>query len=513
MNIIEMKGISKRFGNTVALDTIDFYLKEKEILSLMGENGAGKTTMMNILYGLYKADTGQIFYKGNPIKIHRPIDAIDIRICMVHQHFMLVPALTITENVIAGAEPRRGGMFIDYKSARRRVSDIIASLNSNLNPDAKVSSLSVAAQQQVEIIKALYRNVDVLILDEPTAVLTPTEVMGLFNVLRTLRDKGMSIVIITHKLKETLSIADRITVLRDGRIIDDSVDPKHTTIHNLSEMMVGRQIKIDERRPTNISGSKSFEVIDLHVSKQDITKVDHINFSLKDGEILGIAGIEGNGQSEILEAITGLNTSASLKLKLHDEELKCDTNTMLRKGIGHIPEDRLAMAMLLDQSVKNNLILGYHKESNICRNGIFRQKAMDSFAAKGIEKYGIKAAGIEQPIKYLSGGNQQKVVVARNFSQKLQVLIAAHPTRGVDVGAIEFIHKQILDFRDEGKSVLLVSADLDEVRTLSDRILILYEGSIVHECRTEEITAVQMGLMMTGMSPTDALSHRTGEKE
>jgi len=219
MNIIEMKGISKRFGNTVALDNVDFFLREKEILSLMGENGAGKTTMMNILYGLYKADTGNIYYKGKPIRIHRPIDAIDIRICMVHQHFMLVPALTITENVIAGAEPKRGRVFIDYKKARQRVSDIIASLDSNLNPDAKVSSLSVAAQQQVEIIKALYRQVDVLILDEPTAVLTPTEVMGLFKVLRALRDRGMSIVIITHKLKETLSIADRITVLRDGHII------------------------------------------------------------------------------------------------------------------------------------------------------------------------------------------------------------------------------------------------------------------------------------------------------
>jgi len=511
MNIIEMKGISKKFGNTVALDNVDFSLREKEILSLMGENGAGKTTMMNILYGLYKADTGDIYYKGKPTRIHRPIDAIDLRICMVHQHFMLVPALTITENVISGAEPKRGRVFIDYKSARQRVSEIIASLDSNLNPDAKVSTLSVAAQQQVEIIKALYRQVDVLILDEPTAVLTPTEVMGLFKVLRALRDKGMSIVIITHKLKETLSIADRITVLRDGHIIDDAVDPKGTTIHELSQMMVGRQIRIGERRPTGISGSKSFEVINLNVVEHGITKVDHVNFSIMNGEILGIAGIEGNGQTEILEAITGLNTSSSVKLKLNGEELDCETSTLLRAGIGHIPEDRLAMGVLLDQSVKNNLILGYHRESSICRNGFFRQKALEAFATRGVEKYGIKTAGIDQPIKHLSGGNQQKVVVARNFSQNLEVLIAAHPTRGVDVGAIEFIHKQILDFRDQGKAVLLVSADLDEVRALSDRILILYEGSIVHECRPEEITAIQMGLMMTGMSPSDVLSHKVGK--
>ncbi len=513
MNIIEMRGVSKSFGATVALNDVHFYLQEKEILSLMGENGAGKTTLMNILYGLHKADTGEIFYKGNPIKIHRPIDAIHIQICMVHQHFMLVPALTITENVIAGAEPTKDGVFIDKKAARKRVAEIIASLNSNLNPDAKVSTLSVAAQQQVEIIKALYRKVDVLILDEPTAVLTPTEVMGLFQVLRTLRDEGMSIVIITHKLKETLNIADRITVLRDGCVINDNVNPETTNIHDLSKMMVGRQIKINERQPTKIAGSKSFEVINLQVSENNVKKVDDVSFSIMKGEVLGIAGIEGNGQSEILEAITGLNSPESLSLKLNGKELVCDTNNLLRAGIGHIPEDRLAMGVLLEQSVKNNLVLGYHREKNICRKGVFNRKALVSFTENSVEKYGIKTSGIEQPIKYLSGGNQQKVVVARNFSQNLQVLVAAHPTRGVDVGAIEFIHRQILDFRDQGKAVLLVSADLDEVRALSDRILVLYEGKIVYECTTEEVTAIQMGLMMTGMSPSDALNYSERNEE
>ncbi len=316
----------------------------------------------------------------------------------------------------------------------------------------------------------------------------------------------MSIVIITHKLKETLNIADRITVLRDGHIINSSVDPKSTNIHELSKMMVGRQIKINERRPTKILGEKSFEVINLQVSEQNIRKVNDVNFSIMSGEILGIAGVDGNGQTEILEAITGLRSPDSLTLRLNGTELNCNTNKLLRAGIGHIPEDRLAMGVLLEQSVKNNLVLGYHREKNICQRGIFNRKALVSFAQNCIEKYNIKTSGLEQPIRYLSGGNQQKVVLARNFSQELQVLIAAHPTRGVDVGAIEFIHKQILDFRDRGKGVLLVSADLDEVRALSDRILVLYEGKIVYECRPEDVTAVQMGLMMTGMSPSEALN-------
>lgn len=508
MKILEMKGISKRFGPTVALDRVDFDLKKNEILSLLGENGAGKTTLMNILYGLYRADEGEIYFQGKEAKIHHPIDAINLHICMVHQHFMLVPALTITENVIAGSEPGNG-LFIDRKKARNRVAELIKSLNSNLNPDTKVSTLSVAAQQQVEIIKALYRQVDVLILDEPTAVLTPSEVDGLFEVLRKLRDNGMSIIIITHKLKETLSIADRITVLRDGCIINNNVLPSSTNIHELSEMLVGRQIKLGIQRPTLNCGDDFFEVENLNVIEQDIQKVKDVSFSIKSGEILGIAGIDGNGQTQILEALTGLIDPHSLTMKLKGQKLEGNTNRLLRAGIGHIPEDRLKMGIVLDESVMNNLILGYHREPRFCQKGIFKSKSIKEFSEECISKFKIKTSGMVQTVKSLSGGNQQKVVIGRNFSQDLQVLIAAHPTRGVDVGAMEYIHNQILDFRDSGKAVLLVSADLDEVRNLSDRILIIYEGEIVTECRTEELTAIQMGMLMTGMSPSQINNNNT----
>lgn len=492
-----MKNIRKTFPGTVALDNVDFKLKKGEIISLLGENGAGKTTLMKVLYGMTTPDNGEIFYNGEKVNIKKPLDAINMGICMVHQHFMLVPAFTVTDNIVAGYEPRKG-MFLDDKKSRQLVSDLIKEFNFNLNPDTKVEKLSVGEQQRVEILKALYRKAEVLILDEPTAVLTPHEVDALFIILDKLRKQGKSIVIITHKLRETMAIADRVSVIRDGIMIRNDIIPSETTVEKLSEMMVGRQIDIGTRTPAKNIGDISISLKNLNVIEDNIVKVKDISFDIRSGEILGIAGIEGNGQTQLLESLTGLNEPKSMELYIRGKSISGKADKFLKGGIGHIPEDRLKLGLAVDMSIKNNLILGYHRNKDINKKGILNNKKIIEYAKTCKKDYLIKAPTIDTSVKSLSGGNQQKVIIARTFSHNPEVIIAAHPTRGVDVGAMEYIHRKLIELRDQGKAILLISADLDEVRSLSDRLLVLYEGEIVSESMPGELSEVELGLLMTG---------------
>ena len=501
MELIEMKHITKIYPGTVALDGVDFSLKQGEILSLLGENGAGKTTLMKVLYGMTQPNGGEIYYRGEPLRLRSPIDAINKGICMVHQHFMLVPAFSVTDNIVVGAEPHKG-IFLDKAKAKREVEELIRQFHFNIDPDILVERLSVGEQQRVEILKALYRKADVIILDEPTAVLTPTEVEELFVILRQLRDSGKSIIIITHKLRETMELADRIVVLRDGRLVADDVHPAEVTTEQLSSLMVGRQVDLHVRRPAKNIGEVCLKVENLTVLDHGQAKVKDVSLEVHAGEILGVAGIEGNGQTQLLEALTGLCQPKSMSLTLDGEPLHGACDVFLHHGVGHVPEDRLAMGLVKEMSIKDNLILGYHRQDRFCgKGGMMKQAAIGGYAEKLKEDFLIKTPSVNAPVSSLSGGNQQKVIIARVFSQNPKALIVAHPTRGVDIGAIEYIHQQLIDIRDSGAAILLVSADLDEVRTLSDRIVVLYEGQIVSESMPGELSEVELGLLMTGSKP------------
>lgn len=498
MKLIQMENITKIYPGTIALNKVNFFLNQGEIVSMLGENGAGKTTLMKILYGMTSADEGKIYYKGKEINLKKPVDAINMGICMVHQHFMLVPAFTVTENIVVGCEPNKKG-FLDNKEARDQVTKLIQKFNFNMNPDTKVSDLSVGEQQRVEILKALYRKADVIILDEPTAVLTPTEVDELFVILRNLKEEGKSIIIITHKLRETKALADRVTVLRDGNLIEENVDPKQVSTEELSEMMVGRKVDLKTRRPAKSIGDVIFKLKNLTVEVEGHIKVNNVSLGIRQGEILGIAGIEGNGQTQLIEALTGLIKPNSMELTLKGKKLSGNSNRFLRNGVGHIPEDRLSLGLVKEMSVKENLILGYHREHEYCKpNGFLKQQSIKEIAKKLKDEFMVKAPSVDTSISSLSGGNQQKVVIARTFSHDPEVIIIAHPTRGVDIGAMEYIHQEMIRLRDNGKAILLISADLDEVRALSDRILVLYEGKIVSESMPDELSEVELGLLMTG---------------
>ncbi|WP_195415721.1 ABC transporter ATP-binding protein [Enterocloster citroniae] len=498
MELIRMEKITKIYPGTTALSAVDFTLHEQEIVSLLGENGAGKTTLMKILYGMTPQSSGEIFYRGKPIRFRKPVDAIEKGICMVHQHFMLVPAFTVTENIIAGSEPSKN-KFLDMKKARQQVKDLISQFHFNIDPDVKVEKLSVGEQQRVEILKVLYRKADVIILDEPTAVLTPSEVDDLFVILKRLRDEGKSIIIITHKLKETKALADRVVVLRDGRLVVDDVNPADVTTKQLSEMMVGREVNLQKRRPAEHIGEVCVHLEHLTVKEDGQEKVKDVSFDIRHGEILGIAGIEGNGQSQLIEALTGLREPESMKMTLNGKEVTGNCRDFLQDGIGHIPEDRLSMGLVKEMSIMDNMILGYHRESDFCRkSGLLEKKSIFRYAQKLKDKFQVKAPNVEAAVSSLSGGNQQKIIIARAFSRDPKAIIIAHPTRGVDIGAMEYIHSQLIELRDQGAAILLISADLDEVRTLSDRLLVIYEGEIVSESMPGELDEVEMGLLMTG---------------
>ena len=497
MNLLKMTGITKFYPGTVALDNVDFQLDEGEIVSLLGENGAGKTTLMKVLYGMTRPDAGVIEYKGEKKDIRKPSDAIDMGICMVHQHFMLVPAFTVAENIVAGCEPHNGVVF-DEKRARKEVGDLIQQFHFNIDPDTLVENLSVGEQQRVEILKALYRKADVIILDEPTAVLTPKEVEELFEILRQLNREKKSFIIITHKLKETMALASRIVVLRDGKITAGNLNPEEVTVEILSEMMVGRKVDLGVRHGAKQISGVSLEVSNLNLTVDGRKRLNNISFQVHKGEILGIAGIEGNGQSELIKSLTGCMKPDTMELLLEGDPVSGNASAFLKKGIAHVPEDRLKQGLVGPMSIEKNLILGYHTEPDFNNKGLLRTGAVRDYARQLKEKFLIKAPTTETAASALSGGNQQKIVIARAFSRGPRALIIANPTRGVDIGAIEYIHQQMLMLRDTGKAILLISPDLDEVRTLSDRILVLYEGNIVSESLPGELSEVELGILMTG---------------
>ncbi|MET0016553.1 ATP-binding cassette domain-containing protein [Oscillibacter sp.] len=497
MNAVEMHGITKRFGTVRALEQVNFTVKQGEIHSLLGENGAGKSTLMNVLYGMLQPDSGEIRINDRLVEIKNPAQAIRLGIGMVHQHFMLTPVMSVTENVVVGTEPVKG-LFVDYRTAVRNVQRMIDQYHFDINANAKVRTLSVGEQQRVEILKALYKGANILILDEPTAVLTPQEVQGLFVVLRDLKASGKSIIIITHKLKETAAVADRVSVLRSGVMIDAGLATADCSINDLALMMIGRKVDLAFTRRSTCAGEVSFEVRNLNLSANGIPVLRDISLKLRKGQILGIAGIEGNGQTELAEVLTGLRKADSLELFKDGKPFSGGADTFLRAGVGHIPEDRLDRGLVTPMSIEDNLILGYHKRSEFAKRGVRRTKEIHNFAMDKATKFSIKAENVYVSCSSLSGGNQQKVIVARVFSEDPDVLIVAQPTRGVDVGAQEFIHNRLLDLRDEGKSILLISADLDEVRRLSDRIAVLYGGKIVAESEHDVWDEMELGLLMTG---------------
>ena len=495
---VNMKGITKRFPGVIANDSVDFQLEKGEIHALLGENGAGKTTLMKCLYGLYEADEGDIFINGKKVDVTSPNVAISHGIGMVHQHFMLVPPFTVAENIVLGMEPTQNGM-INRKKAEEDVRQLSKQYNLNVDPTAKVRDISVGMQQRVEIIKALYRGADILILDEPTAVLTPQEVDELIDIMESLTDEGKSIIFITHKLNEVKMISDRVTVIRDGKLID-TVDTDSSTTNDLASMMVGREVLLNIEKEPNEAGDVVLEVEDLHVkNNRDLMAVDGIDFDVREGEILGIAGVAGNGQSELTEALFGLREVESGNVFFKGQDVAdYTTRDIVEAGISHIPEDRQKRGLILDYSLYENLILGNHYRPPYARNGTMNYGKIKEEARELIEEFDVRTPNESVLAKSLSGGNQQKVILAREFNRKPDLLVANQPVRGVDVGAIEFIHNKLIEQRDQGKAVLLISMELDEILTLSDRIAVIYEGKIMDILPREEATEEKLGLLMAG---------------
>lgn len=496
--VLEARGITKRFPGVLANDKVDFNLRKGEIHVLLGENGAGKSTLMNILYGLYHPDEGQFFRNGKPVVIHNPKDAIAQGIGMVHQHFMLIPVFTVTENIMLGDETVKNGA-LDRKGVSREVSELSRQYGLDVNPDAFVSDLPVGVQQRVEIVKTLYRKADILILDEPTAVLTPQEVDDLFRIMRQLTAKGVSIVFITHKLKEVLAIADRITVMRLGRVVGTAI-PSEVDEARLAAMMVGREVILTVPKGEAKLGDDILKVSDLHVNDQrGLEVVRGVSFNVRAGEILGIAGVQGNGQTELIEAITGLRpTKGGQVLLCGNDVTGKPPRPIIEAGLSHIPEDRQRHGLVMGYPITDNMVLCTYYKPPFASRGALKHQAIDENAQKLIKQFDVRTPSAFVPVSKLSGGNQQKVIVARELSRPLKLLIANQPTRGLDVGSIEYIHSQIVVQRDQGSAVLLVSAELDEILALADRIAVMYRGEIVGVVDAKTATKAELGLMMAG---------------
>ena len=496
--VLDLRGITKRFPGVVANNNIDFDLRRGEVHALLGENGAGKTTLVNVLYGLYRPDAGEIRIQDTPVTFHSPKGAIDHGIGMVHQHFMLIPVMTVAENIVLAAEPTKGRVLLDYDAARRRVLELAATFGFSIDPEARVQDISVGQQQRVEILKALYRKADILILDEPTAVLTPQEARELFDILRTLTGEGMSIIFITHKLNEVLEIADRITVLRRGKRVD-TVPRAGATEEGLARMMVGREVLLRIEKHPPSPGEALLEIQDLRAADdRGLETVRGVAFEARAGEIVGIAGVDGNGQSELVEVLSGLRRPLGGGVRVAGRDVTgAGAREILDLGVGHIPEDRQRRGLVLDFTLAENLALhDYSKEPNSRFGWLFPNRLV-RWAGQLLERFDVRGGGPQTLASALSGGNQQKVVLAREIGRDPSVLLAAQPTRGLDVGAIEFVHRQLVEARDRGKAVLLVSLELDDILSLSDRILVMYEGRIVAEYGPE-VTQEELGIAMTG---------------
>jgi general nucleoside transport system ATP-binding protein len=494
---LEMRGITKRYPGVTANDGIDLEVRAGEIHALLGENGAGKTTLMNILYGLATPDAGEIRLFGEPVEIASPHDAIDRGVSMVHQHFMLVPVLSVAENILLGEEPMKRKIFLDRAGSRARIRELGKRFGWEIDPDRKVGQLSVGWQQRVEILKALYRDAKVLILDEPTAVLTPQETREIFDVLRRLRDEGYAIVFISHKLYEVLEVADRITVIRRGKVVGTRL-PAETNEDDLAELMVGREVQLTVDRGTSHPTDPVLMVEDLHVRDDRGHEVVHdLSFSIRAGEIFGIAGVAGNGQDELVEALTGLRKPASGSVRLAGEHVTgAGPRQLHQAGVGFVPGDRHRFGLVLSFPLTDNLVLNDYYHAPYSRRGVRNEDAIKRDAVDAIARYDVRTPSATVAASTLSGGNQQKIIVAREFEGDLKLLILDQPTRGLDVGSIEFIHRQAISRRDSGVGVLLVSAELDEVLELSDRIAVMYRGAIVEVLDGRTADREKVGLLM-----------------
>jgi general nucleoside transport system ATP-binding protein len=501
--LLELRGITKRFGDLVANDSVDLEVAPGEVHALLGENGAGKSTLMNVLYGLTSPDAGEIRFDGKPLRMRSPRDAIDAGIGMVHQHFMLIPVMTVTENIVLAAEPREGPL-LDYRQAHDAVRDLSERYGLAVRPDERIESIGVAQQQRVEILKALYRSARLLVLDEPTAVLTPQETSELFTVVGSLREQGTSIIFITHKLGEVLEIADRITVLRRGKVMA-TVAAAGTDQHELAELMVGRSVQRVEKGAAQ-PGAPLLSIRDLVVhDSRGLEVVRGASFDVRAGEIVGLAGVDGNGQSELVEAITGLVKPAAGTIMAEGRDIGGHgARASFEAGVGHIPEDRQRRGLVLDFTLAENLNLRDVRRRPASRFGILDPRAIAERARRLLREYDVRGGGPGTRAGALSGGNQQKVVVAREMSGTSRILVASQPTRGLDVGAIEFVHRRLLAVRELGVAILLVSFELEEILSLSDRILVMYEGRIVAE-HGPDVSESVLGLEMMGGRSTAAV--------
>jgi ABC-type uncharacterized transport system ATPase subunit len=495
--MLELKNITKTFGNVVANNDVSMKIEKGTIHAIVGENGAGKSTIMRIAYGFYTADSGEIFFDGRPVQINNPHDAIRLGIGMVHQHFMLVDTMTVAENIILGAETG-SGVNLDLEKANEEILRLSNELRLGVNPRAFIEDLSVGAQQRVELLKALYRNAEFLILDEPTAVLTPQETEDFFNILRRMREQGKTIVIITHKLEEVLAISDHVTVMRDGRVVGD-VKTSETNAKDLARMIVGRDVLLRVEKTDASPSETVLQVENISVKGKHGDALTGVSLEVRAGEIVGIAGIEGNGQTELIEAVAGLIPVESGKILLSGQDI---TDLPVRRrtelGIGHIPEDRHRRGLLLESDLEENAILGVHYRAPVASRGLMNSAVIEQRTKEIIENFDVRPPNPKLAAKSLSGGNQQKLIIGREFELNPKLLLVSQPTRGVDIGAIEFIHRKLIALRDAGTAVLLVSAELEEVTALADRLLVIYKGKFVGEVDPKTASHEEIGLMMTG---------------
>lgn len=530
--VLELRNITKQFPGVLANDHVSLTLKQGEIHALLGENGAGKTTLMNILYGLYQPDEGEILVRGNaaarllpgarrgradalmPVKISSPNDAIQAGIGMVHQHFMLVPVLTVTENVMVGDELLTGAVFLDTRRAAARIRGISKQHGLEVDPDAYIKDLPVGVQQRVEIIKLLFRHADILILDEPTAVLTPQETDSFFEVMRSLVREGKSIIFITHKLREVMTFADRITVLRNGRVVGVTT-PRETTEAQLAAMMVGRNVSLIVEKSIAHATDPVLKVEGLDVLDDRLSlAVDGVSFDVRAGEVVGIAGVQGNGQTELIEALTGLRAPLGGKISIAGQETTHATpREIIELGVAHIPEDRQQDGLVLDFPVASNLVLSTYYKPPFAKRYEVQDATVERQAQELVRAFDVRTPGVEIPVSALSGGNQQKVIVAREFSRPTKLVISSQPTRGLDVGSIEYIDGQLIAKRDQGTAVLVVSSELDEILALSDRIAVMYRGRIVAVVDADVATKEYLGLLMAGVDPSSLPPPQKREKQ
>ena len=502
--ILELKNINKSFGHVQANKNINLKITQGTIHGIIGENGAGKSTLMSIVYGLYQADSGTISVSGKEIKLKSPRDSIESGIGMVHQHFMLVENFTVLENIVLGFE----GEFVfgeKLKKAKQDLKNLCDTYKLNIDLDSVISDLSVGFRQRVEILKSLYRGAEIFILDEPTGVLTPQEVDELFKILRSLKEEGKTIVLITHKLNEIMDLTSEVSVMRQGEVVGHT-KTTDTNKEKLAEMMVGRSVLLRLNKAEAKLGDVVFKVENLTV-KDDlgVTRVKNVNLEIRSGEILGLAGVTGNGQTELLEALSGIRKVESGTIYLNDEKISdkdnlLDPRELKEKGLAHVPEDRQRMGLVTDFKAYENLIFGYHDQEPYSKSSILKDNDILSYSKKVMEEYDVRPRSPQLITSNFSGGNQQKIILSRELNENPKILLVGQPTRGVDIGAIEFIHQRLIDMRDKGAAILLVSVELDEVLSLSDRILVMFDGNIVGERINKDVTDRELGLLMAGVA-------------